>query len=74
MFHYLDGKKMLVGDKVLVDGKHEAVVELILIPGTPEFDSFKHIKEPTFFLRRNDIGLVEEVSTDSDLVLIERAQ
>ena len=74
MFKYPDGEEMMAGDEVLVDGRHKARVELIVIPGTPSGNSFSHIKVPTFFLRREDIGLVEEDNTDFDLVLLSRSR
>lgn len=72
-FHYLDGQEMQVGDRVLIEGKFRAHVEQILIPGTPVADGLGCGDRPKFLLRYEDGGLVEEDSTDYDLVLLSRA-
>ncbi len=64
---------MQVGDRVLIEGKYIARVEQILIPGTPLADALGCADEPKFLLRYEDGGLVEENSTDYDLVLLSRA-
>ena len=64
---------MNVGDHVLVDGKTKAVVEAIVVPGTPLGEALGYRDSPRFLLRYENDLLVEEDSTDYDLVLLSRA-
>ena len=75
MFNYVDGKKMMMGDRVLFESKHKAIVDLIVVPGTSIGKKFPDIKEPTFFLKSKTLGLFAERSTSEcdDLVLLSRA-
>jgi hypothetical protein len=71
---YKSGEIMKEGDSVIVDGKHDAIIEKILIPGTQMARLMNCDNDITILLRRDDIGLVEEYPDDVNMAFRSRKE
>lgn len=70
-FYYSDSSELKKGDSVLINGKHTACVEAILVPGTKEASQYS-CEEGGFLLIFDNGDVQVWPNTDEDITLVKR--